>query len=47
VRRFIADENFTWYQKWDKVVEFDMQEAQFTWFSNAKLNITKTVSIGI
>ena len=25
----IADENFTWYQKWDKVFEFDMQEAEF------------------
>lgn len=37
----IADENFTWYQKWDKVVEFDMQEAQVKWFVNAKVNITK------
>lgn len=37
----IADENFTWYQKWDKVLDFDMQEANFTWFKNAKLNITK------
>ncbi|WP_159799020.1 acetate--CoA ligase [Flavobacterium sp. MK4S-17] len=37
----IADENFTWYQKWDKVVEFDMQEADIKWFLNAKVNITK------
>lgn len=37
----IADENFTWYQKWDKVVEFDMQEADVKWFTNAKVNITK------
>lgn len=37
----IADENFTWYQKWDKVVEFDMQEADVKWFINAKVNITK------
>ena len=37
----IAENNFTWYQKWDKVVEFDMQKAEFTWFKNAKLNITK------
>ncbi|MGV3459366.1 MAG: acetate--CoA ligase [Flavobacterium sp.] len=37
----IADENFTWYQKWDKVVEFDMQEAEVKWFMNAKVNITK------
>ena len=37
----IAEINFTWFQKWDKVLEFDMQKAQFTWFRNAKLNITK------
>ncbi|AWH86033.1 acetate--CoA ligase [Flavobacterium album] len=37
----IADENFTWYQKWDKVVEFDMQEADVKWFLNAKVNIVK------
>ena len=37
----IADENFTWYQKWDKVFEVDMQEANFKWFLNAKVNITK------
>ncbi len=37
----IAENNFTWYQKWDKVVEFDMQKAEFTWFKNAKVNITK------
>lgn len=37
----IADENFTWYQKWDKVFEVDMQEAEFKWFLNAKVNITK------
>lgn len=37
----IAEDNFTWFQKWDKVVEFDMQQARFTWFRNAKLNITK------
>ena len=37
----IAENNFTWYQKWDKVVEFDMQKAEFSWFKNAKVNITK------
>src|SRR5690606_38915205 len=37
----IADENFTWYQKWDKVYDIDMQEAKFRWFINAKVNITK------
>lgn len=37
----IADENFTWYRKWDNVLEYDMQEAEFNWFDGAKLNITK------
>ncbi|HEU4496772.1 MAG TPA: acetate--CoA ligase, partial [Flavobacterium sp.] len=37
----IADENFIWYQKWDKVLEFDLQEANAKWFLNAKVNITK------
>jgi len=37
----IADENFTWYQKWEKVFEFDFQEAKFKWFLDAKVNITK------
>ncbi len=37
----IAEENFTWYQQWDKVVDFDMAEAQISWFSGAKVNIVK------
>jgi acetyl-CoA synthetase len=37
----VADENFVWYQKWDKVFDFNMQEAQFKWFIDAKVNITK------
>ena len=37
----IADENFSWYQKWVKVFDFNMQESKFEWFVNAKLNITK------
>ena len=37
----IAEDNFTWYQKWDKTFEFDMQEAKFKWFPDAKVNITK------
>ncbi|MDO4727465.1 MAG: acetate--CoA ligase [Bacteroidota bacterium] len=37
----IADENFTWYQRWDKILEYDMEKANFNWFVNAKLNITK------
>ena len=37
----IAEENFTWYQQWDKVVDFNMAEAQVKWFTEAKVNITK------
>ncbi|MDG2432315.1 AMP-binding protein, partial [Flavobacterium sp.] len=37
----IAEENFTWYQQWDKVVEFNMAEGDIQWFTEAKLNITK------
>jgi acetyl-CoA synthetase len=37
----IADKNFIWYHKWDKVLDFDIKEAKFEWFSGAKLNITK------
>ncbi|WP_297985212.1 acetate--CoA ligase [uncultured Chryseobacterium sp.] len=37
----IADEGFVWYQRWTKVVDFDMEDAKIKWFKNAKLNITK------
>ena len=37
----IAEENFQWYQQWDKVVEFDMAEADIKWFTGAKVNIVK------
>lgn len=37
----IASDNFLWYQKWDKVFDFDFQEAKFRWFIDAKVNITK------
>src|SRR5699024_7256715 len=37
----IAYENFVWYQQWSEVLEFDFQEANITWFKDAKLNITK------
>uniref|UniRef100_UPI00404A84DF acetate--CoA ligase n=1 Tax=Flavobacterium sp. TaxID=239 RepID=UPI00404A84DF len=37
----IASDEFNWYQKWDKIFDFDMQEAKFKWFVNAKVNITK------
>jgi len=37
----IASENFTWYQEWEKVMEFDMAEARIQWFTGAKVNIVK------
>ena len=36
----IADEHFTWYQKWDKVLDFDMQKAEFKWSQDARHKIT-------
>ncbi|RDI53543.1 acetate--CoA ligase [Flavobacterium glaciei] len=37
----IAEENFTWYQQWDKVVDFNMADADIKWFTEAKVNIVK------
>lgn len=37
----IAEENFTWYQLWDNVFEFDMSKPEIKWFSGAKVNIVK------
>ena len=37
----VAFENFSWYQYWDKVFDFDFDQADFKWFVNAKVNITK------
>ncbi|MGL5112509.1 MAG: acetate--CoA ligase [Flavobacterium sp.] len=37
----IASENFVWYQEWEKVIDFNMAEADIKWFVNAKVNITK------
>jgi acetyl-CoA synthetase len=31
-----CSENFTWYQEWDKVVDFNMAEAEIKWFVDAK-----------
>ncbi|UGU16785.1 acetate--CoA ligase [Sinomicrobium kalidii] len=36
----VADD-FVWYKKWDKVLEYKLEEAEVKWFVNAKLNITK------
>ena len=37
----IAEENFIWYQQWEKVVDFNMAEAEIKWFTDAKVNIVK------
>jgi acetyl-CoA synthetase len=35
----IAD-NFSWFQRWSEVYNYDFKEAKTEWFKNAKLNIT-------
>jgi acetyl-CoA synthetase len=37
----IAEENFVWDRKWNQVIDFNMVEAEVTWFQGAKVNITK------
>ena len=37
----VASENFTWYQEWEKVIEFDMATTKIEWFVGAKVNIVK------
>ena len=37
----IAQENFVWHKKWEKILSFDFSDARFSWFDGAKLNITE------
>ncbi|MFO7702542.1 MAG: acetate--CoA ligase [Psychroflexus maritimus] len=37
----IAERNFVWQKKWDKVLDWNPEEAKVTWFEGAKLNITE------
>ncbi|MFT5621098.1 MAG: acetyl-CoA synthetase [Chitinophagales bacterium] len=37
----IAEENFVWRKKWDKVLSSDFQKPEFKWFEGAQLNITE------
>ena len=37
----IAERNFVWRKKWDKVLDFNFDEAKFSWFEGAELNITE------
>jgi acetyl-CoA synthetase len=36
----IAEENFSWRKKWDKVLSWDFSKPEVSWFKGAKLNIT-------
>ncbi len=38
----VAD-SFHWQKRWDKVVEWDFDGPDVTWFKNAKLNITENI----
>jgi acetyl-CoA synthetase len=39
---FWADiaQNFTWFKKWDEILDFDFKTAKIDWFKGGKLNIT-------
>ncbi|MFY0645048.1 MAG: acetate--CoA ligase [Bacteroidia bacterium] len=37
----IAEKDFKWHSKWDKILEHDLENAYVKWFINAKLNITE------
>jgi acetyl-CoA synthetase len=34
----MAEENITWYKKWDKVLEYDFEKPVIKWFIGGKLN---------
>jgi acetyl-CoA synthetase len=34
----MADQNLTWYKKWDKVLEYDFHKPSIKWFQGGKLN---------
>nr|WP_107039715.1 acetate--CoA ligase [Brumimicrobium mesophilum] len=37
----IAERNFSWRKKWDKVLDWNKEESTVKWFEGAKLNITE------
>ncbi len=37
----IAEEHFVWRRRWDKVLKWDFDAPEVTWFQNAQLNITE------
>ncbi|RJQ49991.1 MAG: acetate--CoA ligase [Nitrospiraceae bacterium] len=36
----MADENLTWYKKWDKVLEYNFDKPEIKWFQGGKLNVS-------
>ncbi|WP_353683731.1 acetate--CoA ligase [Thermodesulfovibrio sp. 3907-1M] len=34
----VAEQNITWYKKWDKVLDYDFEKPYIKWFINGKLN---------
>lgn len=37
----IAEENFMWRKRWDRVLEWDFNKPEIKWFEGAQLNITE------
>ena len=37
----IAEEHFSWYKKWNKVLDWDFKKPEVKWFDGAKINITE------
>lgn len=37
----IAEENFLWRKRWDKVLEYNLSIPEVSWYKGAKLNITE------
>ncbi len=37
----IAEENFLWRKPWEKVLDYDLNKPEITWYKGAKLNITE------
>jgi len=37
----IAEENFVWRKRWDRVLEWDFEKPEIQWYQGAQLNITE------
>jgi acetyl-CoA synthetase len=35
----LAEQNLTWYKKWDKVLEYDFHKPEIKWFQGGQLNV--------